>query len=168
MPVINPLAIADYAAHAVRGSGGDVTDVQRNGVERLIFTYSYAWDSRDPAATAALFVDDAVVDFFLDGAAEPTHRTVGRERLLDGMIGRNEMLNRWQIETRHLMLNTVFGPVEDEAVQAVSTAMIYWQQLPGHPAPLAVQTGYYKSWCIETDLAGVMHPREIYPRPRDQ
>jgi hypothetical protein len=169
VPQIKPLAVAAYASNP----STDADPADQRAVEQLIHSYSYAWDDRDPDATAALFTDNAELSFFVNGAREPTHRTIGHHAILEGMTARAAMLSRWRIETRHLMLNTVFGPTESGAVQAMTTAVIYWQQLPSYPQPLAVQTGYYKSWCVqtgerwrfwrrETHLSGVFHPREIY------
>lgn len=180
MPVINPLVIAPFAGDPAAGLDDVLTDSDRRAIERLVFAYSYHWDSRHPDGTAALFTEDAEVAFFTDGATEPKNLTVGRDKLLKGMTSRTEMLKRWRIETRHLMTMTTFAPVsavaagDDALVELVTTAVIYWQQLPEHPAPIAVQTGYYKSWCIETDagwrfrrreahLAGVNHPRDVFP-----
>lgn len=171
-PQIKPLAIAAYAADPLMGADC----AGRLAVEQLIYSYSYAWDSREAQATASLFSEDAELAFFVNGAREPTQQTIGRESILEGMSARTTMLKRWQIETRHLMLNTVFGPTEDGAIQAMTTAVIYWQQLPAHPQPVAVQTGYYKSWCVETSdgwlfrrrathLSGIFHPRELYDKP---
>ncbi|MBT5140523.1 MAG: nuclear transport factor 2 family protein [Acidimicrobiaceae bacterium] len=171
-PQINPLAIATYATDPLIGADC----AGRQAVAQLIHTYSYAWDSRDTHATASLFTEDAELAFFVNGTKQPTQKTVGRESILEGMSARSTMLKRWQIETRHLMLNTVFGPIENDAIQAITTAVIYWQQLPAHPQPIAVQTGYYKSWCVETSdgwlfqrratfLSGIFHPRELYDKP---
>jgi hypothetical protein len=74
------------------------------------------------------------------------------------------------------MTNTVFGPTQEGDIQAMTTAVIFWQQLPDHPAPIAVQTGYYRSWCVETDagwrfrrrethMSGVFHPKQLYQKP---
>jgi uncharacterized protein (TIGR02246 family) len=171
-PQINPLTIAPYAADPLIGADC----ASRQAVEQMIHNYSYAWDSRDAHATASLFTEDAELTFFVNGTKEPTQQTVGRESILEGMSARTTMLKRWQIETRHLMLNTVFGPIENGAIQAMTTAVIYWQQLPAHPQPVAVQTGYYKSFCVETAdgwlfqrratyLSGIFHPRELYDKP---
>jgi hypothetical protein len=169
VPVVNSMAVAPYAVEANRAS-----------VEGLIAAYSYAWDSRDAQATAALFTEDASLAFFLNGATEATAASTSREMMLKGMIQRTEMFKRWRIETRHLMVNTVFGPTTDAGeIQTISTAMIYWQQLPDQVAPIAVQTGYYKSWCVQSDdgwlfsrrethISGVMHPRELYSKPEPQ
>ncbi|MCP3935743.1 MAG: nuclear transport factor 2 family protein [Actinomycetia bacterium] len=177
MAAVNPLSISPYVATTGPEPHVSVPDDARAEVERLIFVYSYCWDGRDPEATAALFTDDAVVEFYLDGAAEATHGTVGREALLEGMVKRTKMLELWRIETRHLMMNTVFGPTHDDGlVQAVSTAMIFWQRLPEDPRPLPIQTGYYRSWCVdtpegwrfrrrETHMLGIFHPRFVYSGP---
>jgi hypothetical protein len=174
IPAIRPLSIASYSGDA--GAGAGVADAERNAVESLLFAYSYNWDSRDANATASLFTEDADVAFFLNGAVEATHQTVGRARLVETMTARTEMLKRWRVETRHLMTNTVFGPTEGGEVQAMSTAVIFWQQLPDHPAPQAVQTGYYRSWCVETEagwqfrrrethMSGVFHPKQLFEMP---
>jgi hypothetical protein len=176
VPVINPLVVAPFAGRPDVGLQADVSESDRRAVERLIFTYSYNWDSRDAAATAELFTETADVSFFTDGSVEAASRTIGREQLLEGMTVRTAMLKRWRVETRHLMMNTVFGPSEDDLVHAVTTAVIFWQQLPDHPKPVAVQTGYYRSCCIktesgwrfqrrETHLSGVFHPRQLYQKP---
>ncbi|MCP5026593.1 MAG: hypothetical protein GY929_09945 [Actinomycetia bacterium] len=173
--VINPLAIASWVGDVGLG-GGEPGDVALREVERLIFAYSYNWDSRDAQATALLFTESAEVGFFLDGAEPATHRTVGRDQLVEEMVARTEMLKRWRVETRHLMMNTVFGPSADGMVEAMTTAVIFWQQRPDHPAPQAVQTGYYRSWCVPTDLgwrfqrrethmSGVFHPKLLYQKP---
>jgi hypothetical protein len=176
MPVIRPLLVAPFAGVPDVGLEADVAESDRSAIEQLIFTYSYTWDNRDAEATAALFTKDAGVAFFVDGSVEAMSRTVGRDELLEGMTARTEMLKRWKIETRHLMLNTVFGPGEDGVVQAMTTAVIFWQQLPDHPAPTPVQTGYYRSWCVEsgggwrfqrreTHLSGVFHPKQLFQKP---
>jgi SnoaL-like domain len=175
IPVVDALNIAAFAGRL----DADVMSDQwhNSAVERLIFAYSYAWDSRQPAATAALFTEDAVVDFYLAGASEPTHSTVGRARLLEDMETRTDFLKRYRVETRHLMTNTVARTMASDVVEAMTTAMIYWQQLPEHPTPQPVQTGYYKSWCTETKLgwrfqrrevhlSGVFHPKQIYTERR--
>ena len=173
-PVISPLSIASFAGDP--GAGVDVGEADRNAVESLIFAYSYNWDSRDAVGTASLFADDAEVAFFLNGDTEASDRTVGRDRLTETMTARTKMLKRWRVETRHLMMNTVFGPVENDQVQAMTTAVIFWQQLPDHPMPMSVQTGYYRSWCVETEhgwrfrkrethMSGTFHPRHLYERP---
>jgi SnoaL-like domain len=171
VPVVDPLRIAAFAGSV----DPDVNnDESRNlAIERLIFAYSYAWDARQPEATAALFTEDAVVDFYLAGASEPTHSTIGRARLLEEMETRTDYLKRYRVETRHLMTNTVARVVASDGVEVMTTAMIYWQQLPEHPTPRAVQTGYYKSWCVETEsgwrfqrreahLSGVFRPEQIF------
>ncbi len=174
IPVINPLSIAPFAGDP--GSGAEDSPTERHAVESLIYTYSYNWDSRDAMGTASLFTEDADVKFFLNGATEPSDHTVGRDNLAETMTMRTEMLKRWQVETRHLMLNTVFGPTQNGEVQAMTTAVIFWQQLPDHPTPLAVQTGYYRSWCVETDqgwrfrrrethMSGDFHPKHFYQKP---
>lgn len=174
-PVISALDVAPYAG-TVEPGGAVADEADRHAIEQLIFAYSYNWDSRDPVGTASLFTDDADVAFFLDGATEATHRSLGRQQLVAGMAARAEMLQRWCVETRHLMMNTVFGPADEDMVQAMTTAVIFWQQLPDHPAPVAVQTGYYRSWCVETDtgwrfrrrethMSGVFHPKLLYPKP---
>lgn len=174
VPAINPLSIAPFAGDP--GSGASVGLPERSAVESLIFAYSYNWDSRDALGTASLFAEDAEVAFFLNGASEPSDLTVGRDRLAETMATRTAMLKRWHVETRHLMLNTLFGPAEDNLVQAMTTAVIFWQQLPDHPVPLSVQTGYYRSWCVETDegwrfqrrethMSGDFHPKHFYEMP---
>ncbi len=176
MPVVNPLLVAPFAGDPRSGAG--VSAEQRHAVESLIYAYSYNWDSRDAIATASLFSEDADVAFFLNGAADASDRTTGRDRLVETMTARTEMLKRWRVETRHLMLNTVFGPTEDGLVQAMTTAVIFWQQLPDHPVPRSVQTGYYRSWCIETDqgwrfrrrethMSGDFHPKHFYEMPTE-
>ena len=174
LPVINPAALATFVADP--SAGLDIARPARDAIERLIHTYSYNWDSRDANATAALFVDTAEVSFFLDGNTEPIDHTVGRDPLRQAMVKRTDLLKRWRVETRHLMLSTVFGPTENDEVQAMTTAVIFWQQLPDHPAPIPVQTGYYRSWCAETDqgwrfrrrethMSGVFHPKHLFQRP---
>ncbi len=176
VPAINPLSLAPFAGNPALGLDTDIPQASRNAIERLIFTYSYNWDSRSPEATASLFTETANVAFFLDGATKPMDRSLDRESLLQSMTLRTDMLKRWQVETRHLMTNTVFGPAEDNQVQAMTTAVIFWQQLPDHPAPTAVQTGYYKSWCVETDkgwlfqrrethMSGIFHPKHLFKKP---
>ena len=171
VPVINPATLADFVVDP--DAGLDIAQPARDAIERLIHTYSYNWDSRDAEATASLFVDTAEVSIFLDGSTEPIDHTVGRDPLQRTMVKRTEMLKRWRVETRHLMLNTVFGPAENDEVQAMTTAVIFWQQLPDHPAPIPVQTGYYRSWCTETDqgwrfrrrethMSGVFHPKQLF------
>ncbi len=174
VPAINPLSIAPYSGDPA--AGNEVTEAQRNAIESLIFSYSYNWDSRDAIATASLFAEEAEVAFFLNGATEASDRSVGRGRLAEAMSARTEMLKRWRVETRHLMMNTTFGPPRDGDIQAITTAVVFWQQLPEHPTPVAVQTGYYRSWCVETEtgwcfrrrethMSGVFHPKHIYRMP---
>ena len=136
-PQIKPLGIAAYAAEPLIGADC----AGRLAVEQLIYSYSYVWDSREAQATASLFTQDAKLDFYVNGANEPTQQTVGRESILEGMSARTRTLMRWQVETRHLMLNTVFGPTEDGAIQAMTTSVIYWQQLPAHPQPAGYSNG---------------------------
>lgn len=177
IPIVDPLAVADYSGDPESASQSGLDWPSWRAVENLIHAYSYNWDARQPEATAQLFTDDAEVGFFLDGATEPTHSSEGRDDLLSGMQARTEMLKRWRIETRHLMTMSVPGPIDDGALQVMTTAVIYWQQLPEHPQPLAAQTGYYKSWCVETDsgwrfrkrqshLSGVFHPKAVYGTDR--
>ena len=174
MPVIRPLSIASFCGDA--GAGVEIGEAEQRAVQSLIFSYSYNWDSRDATATASLFAEDAEVAFFLNGAIEPSDRTVGREQLAKAMTARTAMLKRWQVETRHLMMNTVFGPPLDGGIQAMTTAVIFWQQLPDHPKPVSVQTGYYLSLCTpteqgwrfrrrETHMSGVFHPKHLYEMP---
>lgn len=174
VPAISPLSIAPFSGDARSGVG--VGEIERDAVESLIFSYSYNWDSRDALGTASLFTPDAEVAFFLNGATEASDRTVGRDQLAKTMITRTEMLKRWRVETRHLMVNTRFGPIQEGSIQAITTAVVFWQQLPDHPAPLAVQTGYYRSWCVETKagwrfgrrethMSGVFHPKHLYEMP---
>ncbi len=147
VPVVDPLVVAGFAGDPDRSSF-ELEPAQWFAIERLIFAYSYNWDSRQPGATAELFTSDAELGFFLNGAAQPTNRTLGRDRILEEMAARANVLKRWRIE-----------------------------QLPDHPEPRAVRTGYYKSWCVETPsgwrfqkrethLSGVFHPKEIYPDHR--
>ncbi len=174
VPVIQLDALTTFVGDPTAGL--DIAKPTRDAIERLINTYSYTWDSRDPDATASLFVETAEVSFFLDGSIEPVDHTVGRGPLRQAMVKRTDLLKRWKVETRHLMLNTVFGPMDNDEVQAMTTAVIFWQQLPDHPAPIPVQTGYYKSWCTETDqgwrfrkrqthMSGVFHPKHLFQQP---
>lgn len=182
--MVNPLTVAPFAAwpgpaDPGRGSAPNarwVSPETQQAVERLVHAYAYAWDGRDPGATADLFTDTGAMSFYLNGSTTPTHHAQGRYRLLDDLVARSGMLNRWRIETRHLMLNTVCSATSDGAVEAMTTAMIFWQRLPEHPAPTPVQTGYYRSRCVEAGgawrfqrreahLAGIFHPEDLYPFP---
>jgi hypothetical protein len=176
IPVINPLLVAPYTGDPDLSIDIDETD--RHAVERLIYAYSYNWDSRNAEATADLFAEDAEMIFFIGGAAEPSITTQGRQVILEGMVARTGLLRKWRVETRHLMMNNTFGPIEDDLIQVTSTAVIFWQQLPDHPQPVAVQTGYYRSWCSrsvggwrfqrrETHLSGLTHPRQLFGKPSD-
>ena len=82
-PCIDPVALAPFAGET--GTPDTLTLATKTGVECLTFAYSYNWDGRRPAATAALFTEAAEVSFYLNGATEPTHGTVGRGPLLAGM-----------------------------------------------------------------------------------
>lgn len=173
VPLVDPGAIADYSIAPIAWAGATPEAGAWALVEQLLYAYSYAWDARLPEETAALFTEDAEVSFFLDGATSPTHLTSGRANLLKEMRARTDLLKRWKIETRHIMSNHLYGPTENDQIQVMTTAMIYWQQMPDHPQPQPVQTGYYKSWVDlagdtpkfsrrETHMTGVFHPRQVY------
>ena len=42
--------------------------------------------------------------------------------------------------------------------QAVSTDVIFWQQLPDQPGPQVLHAGYYRSWCVETGARWQFRP----------
>lgn len=130
IPEISPLSIASWAGDSDLDPGVEASEAERAAVERLIFAYSYNWDARDAEATASLFAEDASVAFFLDGAAEASHRTVAKSKLLEEMTARTEMFEAMEGGTRHFMMNTVFGrmtshpqwerhPTGDELLQVI-------------------------------------------------
>lgn len=176
VPLVDPSTISPYVLRAPEWQAVGPEPAVRAALDQLIHAYSYAWDARQPKETAALFTEDADVSFFLNGAAEATHRTVGRTKLFEEMSARTAMLKKWRIETRHFMAHNLYGPDDGDMIQVTTMAMIYWQRMPEHPQPQPVQTGFYKSWISlkgnsprfskrETHMTGVFHPREVFEQP---
>jgi SnoaL-like domain len=57
---------------------------ERFAILALVVKYSYAWDAKDADGFAALFAEDAVVDYFLAGETERFLRRVAGGLLPDG------------------------------------------------------------------------------------
>jgi len=119
---------------------GDVKD--RIAIHELLYTYAYAWDSKDCGSWANLFTADAIL-------VRLNSPTAGRDAILQFCITRQKNL-LGAVKTHHNMANIVFDQLTSTHAMTRSYVVITWQK-PDEPTPRIQSAFTYRDVIVKQD-----------------
>ena len=139
-----------------------ISSEDRNEILDLVTRYSFAWDSSDADEFTSIFIDSAIMQFFVNGAQAPTMTLSGKNAFRKAIAGRINRFDRIGLVTKHYMPNSIISPLDLNNAHVKTHAQITWQLLPDYPQPRPVQAGYYLSKVVRTEHRWQFSKRDVY------
>ena len=111
--------------------------------EKLLYAYSYTYDTKDCVGWSNLFTTDAVFDLGM--------KAIGRDAVREGCIASQSQKDGvGNIKTRHNMMNLVFDQLTPRRALTRSYYLLTWQK-PGDQMPTIHTAWTYRDVIVKSD-----------------
>lgn len=135
-----------------------ITD--RLAILEVIARYSYTYDSKDAAGFAGLFVEDALWELYLSGAAAPEIHLESHQAILEWATNRLEG-REGTLNSRHHQCGTVFERLTENEAETRTMVLVTHQGV-GDNAPVPTLSGEYRDSWRKTDEGWKFARRLLY------
>lgn len=125
-----------------------LTYEDRSNINKLIYNYSYAMDSKDINKFAGLFTEDATYTFYLKKGMIVIEAADSREELVSLTQVLMDLHTIRGVQTRHYQTNTILELVSEDEVHGITMIQAVHQGRIGSPS--VKFTGYYEDIIVRT------------------
>jgi uncharacterized protein (TIGR02246 family) len=114
-------------------------------IQEVIARYSYAYDSRDAAAFAQLFVEDGIFEVIVPGESRPTVRLSSRGAIRE-WAGQRLQERTGRFTSRHYQSGTLFDELTSGSALTRTMVLVTHQGVTEAAPRLTVSGVYHDQW----------------------
>jgi hypothetical protein len=132
----------------------------RLAIIEVIAQYSYTYDALDAEGFAALFIENALWEYYLSGNDEPEISLTSQDEIRDWALPRLKA-RIGKFSSRHHQTNTVFDSQDSENPQTRTMVLVTHHDV-GNPHPIPTLSGVYHDTWIKTAQGWKFAKRILY------